>query len=284
MAKPVSGAVRIAVVAPANRLQPEAAERVAGLASGRYGDRVRLAFHPQCFLSSGHFAGDDAVRSAAFLEAANSADHDAVWFARGGYGSNRLDEALFAKLNRHARNKSFLGYSDMGFLLARLAREGVGEPVHGPMVSDINRESGEAAVARALAYLVDRDPGGIEPSGRGKRRFAFNLRVLSSLLGTAAEPDFRDAEILIEDIDEQHYRIDRMLFHVTASANVRSSAGIRLGRMSKIPDNDPPFEKTPEEIVRYWCDRAGMAFLGQADIGHDADNKIVPFPRAAAIA
>ncbi len=272
-----AGRVKIAVVAPANRLAPEAAARVSALAAARYGDRLSLAFHPQCFLSCGHFAGDDAARSAAFLEVANDAAVDAVWFARGGYGSGRLDDALFGKLNRHARTKTYLGYSDMGFVLARLQRDGVGESVHGPMVSDINREGGEAAVTHALAFLVDRDEGGLEPSGRG-RRFAFNLTVLSNLLATSAEPDFRGAEILIEDVDEQHYRIDRSLFHVTASANVRASAGLRLGRMSPIPENDPPFEKSVDEIVRYWCDRAGISFLGPADIGHDAGNTIVPFP------
>lgn len=269
--------VRIAVVAPANRLQPEAAARVLALAARLYGDRARIDFHPQCFLSSGHFAGDDAARSAAFLEAANDPAADAVWFARGGYGSCRLDETVFARLNTHARAKTYLGYSDMGFLLARLHRDGVGEAVHGPMVSDINREDGEAAVARALSYLIDRDAGAIEPSG-GARRFAFNLTVLSSLIGTGAEPDFAQAELLIEDVDEQHYRIDRALFHVTASANVRASAGLRLGRMSRIPENDPPFERSAEEIMRYWCNRAGLAFLGHADIGHDAANKVVPFP------
>ncbi len=276
--------VRIAVVAPANRLQPEAAARVTALAASLYGERLALHFHPQCFLSSGHFAGDDAARSAAFLEAANDAAFGAVWFARGGYGSCRLDDALFDRLGRHARNKTYLGYSDLGFLLARLQRERVGQAVHGPMVADINRDGGEAAVTRALRFLAIRDESVIEPSGTGAPRFAFNLRVLSSLLGTPAEPDFRGAEILIEDIDEQHYRIDRMLFQVTASANVRASAGLRLGRMSKIPENDPPFEKTPDEIVRYWCDRAHIPFLGAADIGHDAGNKIVPFPERRLVA
>jgi len=278
MAKPASGAVRIAVVAPANRLQLEAAARVATLAADRFGDRAALYFHPQCFLSSGHFAGDDAARSAAFLEVANSADHNAVWFARGGYGSGRLHEAVYPALNDHARAKTFLGYSDMGFILARLQRDGVGKPAHGPMVADINRDGGEAAVLRALSYLIDGDEGAIEPGGRGRRRFAFNLTVLSALLGTPAEPDFHDAEILLEDVDEQHYRLDRSLLHVTASANVRRAAGLRLGRISAIPENDPAFGKTPEEIVRYWCDRAGLAYLGGADIGHDAANKIVPFP------
>lgn len=273
----MAGRVRIAVVAPANRLQPEAAARVAALADAAFGDRLRLDFHPQCFLSSGHFAGDDGARSAAFLEAANDPAVDAVWFARGGYGSGRLDDALFARLNSHAGRKTYLGYSDLGFLLARLHREEVGQSVHGPMPADINREGGQAAVMRALSYLVDGDQSGVEPGG-SLRRFAFNLTVLSNLLGTAAEPDFRGAEILIEDVDEQHYRIDRALLHVTASPNMRAAAGLRLGRFSRIPENDPPFEKTVEEIVRYWCGRAGIAFLGTADIGHDAGNMIVPFP------
>jgi muramoyltetrapeptide carboxypeptidase len=272
--------VRVAVVAPANRLQPEAAARVAEIAARQFAGRLTLNFHPQCFFSSGHFAGDDAARSAAFLETANDAAVDAVWFARGGYGSGRLDDALFGKLNRHARNKTYLGYSDMGFLLARLHREGIGEPVHGPMVSDINREGGEAAVTRALRFLAMRDEAGLEPGGG--RRYAFNLTVLSNLLGTPAEPDFTGEEILVEDVDEQHYRIDRALLHVTASVNVRRCAGLRMGRFSKIPENDPPFEKSVEEIIRYWCDRARIPFLGAADIGHDAENKIVPFPARSA--
>lgn len=272
--------VRIAVVAPANRLNEDAADRVTALARASFGDRLRIDFHPQCFLSSGHFAGDDAARSAAFLDAANDPNVEAVWFARGGYGSGRLDGALFPKLNDHARAKTYLGYSDLGFLMARLHRLGVGRCVHGPMAADINRDGGDVAVMRALGYLLDGDAAGVERTG-GHRRFAFNLTVLSNLLGTPAEPDISDAEILIEDVDEQHYRIDRALLHVTASANVRACAGLRMGRFSKVPENDPPFEKTVEEIVRYWCDRARIPFLGAADIGHDIENKIVPFPAHA---
>lgn len=275
----------IAVVAPANRLPPEAAERTAALAAAAYGERVRISFHPQCFLSDGHFAGPDAERSKAFLEVANDPSFDAVWFARGGYGSCRLDDALFGKLNRAAHVKDYLGYSDMGFLLARLAREGVGRSVHGPMPSDALRDGGEAAVARSLAWLVDRDPAGLEPSWRADARyFAFNLTVLGNLLGTAAEPNLADAVVMIEDVDEHLYRIDRTLFHATSSENLRACAGIRLGRIRKTPPNDPPFGKTETEIVEYWCGRAGIPFLGGADVGHDADNKIVPYPQARAVA
>lgn len=275
--KPVS----IAVVAPANRLAPEAAAKVAAIAEAAYGARLSLYFHPQCFLSDGHFAGDDKARSAAFLEVANDPAFDCVWFARGGYGSCRLDDALFGKLTRAAHLKTFLGYSDMGFVMARLAREGVGQSVHGPMPTDINREGGEKAVRRSLAWLVDRDTTALEPSWRADQKsFAFNLTVLASLVGTPSQPDFSDAVLMIEDIDEQHYRLDRALFNVLSNENVRRAAGVRLGRVSKIPPNDPPFERTERQIVDYWCERSGVAFLGDADIGHDADNKIVPFPVA----
>ena len=53
--------------------------------------------------------------------------------------------------------------------------------------------------------------------------------------------------------------------------------GIRLGRVSDVPENDRPFGCGAQDIARDWCERAGIPFLGAADIGHDAANKIVPF-------
>jgi muramoyltetrapeptide carboxypeptidase len=74
----------------------------------------------------------------------------------------------------------------------------------------------------------------------------------------------------------QHpYAIDRLFFHVTQ--HLRSVAGLRLGRISDVPENDRPFGSTAEDIARDWCGRSGIAFLGAADIGHDAANRIVPF-------
>src|SRR5688572_1807132 len=77
---------RIGVVAPASRMSPEVAEKVPALARGLYPDRTpEIVFHPQCLASHGHFAGDDETRAQAFLDIANDASFDAVWFARGGY-------------------------------------------------------------------------------------------------------------------------------------------------------------------------------------------------------
>jgi muramoyltetrapeptide carboxypeptidase len=267
--------MKIAVVAPSCTLKPEAAAAVTAIAAAR-GD-VELAIHPQCFLSDGHFAGPDAARLAALREAMADDNVDAVWFARGGYGSNRIAEAAAADLPPAARSKTYFGYSDSGFLLAAFDKAGL-EVAHGPMVQDVVRSGGEAAIHRALDWLTRRDESALEPGlTPGKRALAFNLTVLSNLLGTAVEPDFSGAELLIEDVAEHEYRIDRAMFHVTGSPAVRRAASIRMGRMSEIPENDPVFGSDAESIVRDWCERAGITFGGRAEIGHDADNRVVPF-------
>jgi muramoyltetrapeptide carboxypeptidase len=267
--------MKIAVVAPSCSLRPEAAEAATAIAAAR-GD-AELVIHPQCFFSDGHFAGPDAARLEALREVMADESYDAVWFARGGYGSNRIAEAAGTDLPPAARLKAYLGYSDAGFLLAAFDKAGL-EVTHGPMVQDAMRQGGEAAIHRALDWLVRRDERGLEPGLRpGQRAMAFNLTVLSNLIGTAIEPDFSGAELLIEDVAEHEYRIDRAMFHLTGSPAIRRVAAIRMGRMSEIPDNDPEFGCDAESIVRDWCQRAEIPFAGHADIGHDAANRIVPF-------
>lgn len=269
--------MRIAIVAPANRLDPLVAERVSALAAREYGPRAALIFHRQCFLSSGHFAGDDAARAAAFVEAANDPAVDAVWFARGGYGSCRILDAVMPKLTDAARAKTYLGYSDMGSLFGALLTKDFRNLAHGPMPTDMAREGGEGAVRRALAYLVDRAVDAIEPSAMSERAAAFNIATFAGLIGTPYEPDLTGYVLMLEEIAEYMYRIDRSLFHIFSSPKMRGLKGLRLGRCSDIPPNDPDFGKTEVDVAEYWCRRTGIPYLGRADIGHDIANKIVPF-------
>jgi muramoyltetrapeptide carboxypeptidase len=106
---------------------------------------------------------------------------------------------------------------------------------------------------------------------------AFNLTVLSHMIGTDLVPDLFGHVLMLEDVDEHTYRSDRAFFQITNSANIRKVAGIRLGRFSAIPPNETAFGKTEEDVARHWCALGGMPFLGSADIGHDIHNKIVPF-------
>lgn len=268
---------RIGICAPARRLERETAEQVRAIAADRH-PAVELVFHEQCFASAGHFAGEDALRMAALVELANDPGIDAVWFARGGYGSCRIAEDAVAHMGDAARGKVWLGYSDMGFLLAALFRAGIGRVAHGPMVHDVVRSGGAAATARALDWLVTGDAGAVAAEvAPGAPHAAFNLSVLAKLCGTPLLPDLAGHVVMVEEVSEHLYAIDRMLFQVTHALAPMQIAGLRLGRVSDVPENDVPFGEEPEAMVRRWCDRAGIAFLGGADIGHDAGNRVVPF-------
>ena len=275
------GGIKIGIVAPASRLDPAVAERTIALAQSLYPDRPpELRFHPQCFLSSGHFAGDDETRARAFLEVATDPGIDALWFARGGYGSGRLAACVLAGLTPAAARKTYLGYSDAGALMAALYTRGFSGLAHGPMPADLNRDGGEAAVRRALAFLVERSPSALEPSvTAGGLTAAFNITMLSHLIGTPWQPDLRGHVLMLEDVSEHVYRIDRAIWQITANTGMRGLAGIRLGRCSAIPPNEPDFGRTPEQVVRHWCEVSGIPYLGAADIGHDIDNKVVPLGR-----
>src|SRR5260221_2487329 len=266
--------MHIAVVAPSCRLTEEAAEAVQAMATMR--SDCDLAIHPQCFLSAGHFAGPDEARLAALREVMADPSIDAVWFARGGYGSNRIAEAAVADLPPAARGKLYMGSSDAGFLHAGFHKAGL-DVAWGPMPQDVVRAGGEAAINRALDWLVSRDPSALEPAVDGPA-MAFNLTVLSNLLGTPLEPDFSGIDLLIEEVGEHWYRIDRSMFHITAAPAIRKARRIRLGRVTDILPNDPDFAGDEAAIVEHWCERSGISFGGRADIGHDVRNRVVPFP------
>src|SRR5262245_4384162 len=121
--------IKVGIVAPSARLEPATVDRVKALAAARF-PSVDLHFHPQCFRSAGHFAGTDAERAAAFVEIANDASFDVLWFGRGGYGSGRIAEAALGRLTDAARAKTYLGYSDAGVLLAALYGRGFPSIVH----------------------------------------------------------------------------------------------------------------------------------------------------------
>ena len=267
---------RIAICAPSTPFTRTDADRVMALASAEF-PQHQLVFHDQCFAIDGHFAGPDALRLAALVECANDPSFDAVWFVRGGYGASRIAQEAIAQMGPVANEKEYLGYSDAGTLLAALYRAGIGHPIHAPMPSDIRRAGGDDAVRRALLWIEGWDDG-MEPSlDEHQPAVAFNLMTLAMLVGTDLMPDLKGHTVMVEEVSEHLYAIDRLLFHVTHHLAAHNIHGLRLGRVSDVPENDRPFGSEPEAMARYWCERHGLAFLGSADIGHDAANKIVPF-------
>ncbi len=275
--KSISRPVRIGICAPSTPFTRESADRVTILASGSHPE-AELVFDEQCFLEQGHFAGSDEQRADSFVKLANDPDLDAIWFARGGYGAIRIAESAIGRLTEHARRKIYLGYSDAGNLLGGLYRAGIGTPAHGPMPADIARADGADAVRRALDWIVHRKTEALEPGLVGGEKYAaFNLMTLAMMTGTGVMPDLRNHILMVEEISEYLYAFDRAMFHLCRNLADKGLSGIRLGNVSDVPENDRPFGEEPDAIAKRWCEANGIPYLGRAAIGHDAQNRIVPF-------
>lgn len=269
---------RIAICAPATPITRDHAAALEALVARDY-PQHSVRFHDQCFLEHGHFAGTDMQRLEGLLDCANDPDIDAVWFAKGGYGSNRIAENAVAMMDNSARAKTFVGFSDMGYLLGALYRAGVGQPVHGSMPVSVLSTRGIVAVRRVLDWFGG-DPAGLEPSLDGKTpAAAFNLITLAMLTGTPMMPRLDGHVLMVEEVSEHLYSIDRLFFNL--SGTLPRLAGLRLGSVTAVPENDRYFGQEPEEIAAFWCKRAGIPYLGRAKIGHTADNRIVPFGLAS---
>jgi muramoyltetrapeptide carboxypeptidase len=268
----------IAICAPATPITREHRQALEVLVAAEFPGH-RVTFHDQCFERAGHFAGDDLRRLTALLECANDPAFDVVWFAKGGYGSNRIAEAAVAQMNRHARAKTFVGFSDAGYLLAALYRAGIGQSVHGHMPVSVRSDGGKEAIRRVLRWL-EGDTSGVEPSLDGVTpAAAFNLITLAMLAGTPLMPDLTGHVLMVEEVSEHLYSIDRLFFHLAGT--LPRLAGLRLGHVTDVPENYVEFGQSEEDIARFWCDRAGIPYLGRAEIGHTSANRVVPFGLAS---
>src|SRR3546814_17611993 len=101
--------------------------------------------------------------------------------------------------------------------------------------------------------------------------------TLSMLLGTPLEPDLSGHILLVEEVSEYLYAFDRAFFHVASCLAPRGLAGLRLGRVSAVPENDRPFGDEAEAIARDWRTRTGIPWLRREDTGHEPTTKVVSF-------
>jgi muramoyltetrapeptide carboxypeptidase len=189
----------------------------------------------------GRLAGDDRTRANALLAAFSDPDTDVVLATCGGYGVTRILPLLTAI---SAHGKTLIGYSDVTPLLIMTELRG-GHAIHGPMVDDIARGLTRPAVD-ALIALIEGDDNSynrILADTAGKvtgmhsvegSMIGGNLSLVVSLLGTAYAPDYTDRLLVLEDWNEPHYRIDRMLSQLAQSGAFQNAAGIILGEFTNI--------------------------------------------------
>ncbi|MBI5526498.1 MAG: LD-carboxypeptidase [Deltaproteobacteria bacterium] len=235
------GAV-VSLVAPSGPVKKEAFCAGARLieAAG-----FRLKFAPELFADDGYLAGTDERRLGEMAAAFSDPLTAAVWCARGGYGSMRLLGRLdFAGIAR--TRKPLIGFSDATALeLALLAKAGF-VTFHGPLVStlgaeiEISRRHLFELLSGAVSRVEIGGPGAetIRPGACEGRLVGGNLSVISCLLGTGFVPDLSGAILFLEDINEEPYRIDRMLTQLELSGTFDAIAGLVVGTLGTDADAD----------------------------------------------
>jgi muramoyltetrapeptide carboxypeptidase len=272
----------VALVAPAGPLAKEedfarAEEIVASLGLV---PRVSRYAHSR----RGYLAGSDAERAAGFNDAVADPQIRGIFALRGGYGTMRILDALdYDALTRDP--KVILGYSDLTALLNAVTQRTGLVTFHGPVAAlsqftDAEIDWLRRALMRAEPLGVLDAPGAsvlAEGNARG-RLVGGNLSLVTSLIGTPYEIDTAGALLVIEEVDEAPYRIDRMLTHLRLAGALDRVAGVLVGRCANCDvGGDHPYAGMPlVETLRDRLGDLGVPVITQLPIGHDGEQWTLP--------
>ncbi|MDQ3932681.1 MAG: LD-carboxypeptidase [Actinomycetota bacterium] len=235
----------------------------------------------------GHLAGDDTARAADLDRAFRDPKLRAVWAARGGYGSARLLDRLdWEALRRDP--KVLVGFSDVTALLAAAWRRLRLVTFHGPFVGQLGDLANDRLRASSLHRLLT-DSSAILTLAQGAagattvtggiaegRLVGGNLALLCSLVGTPDQPDTDGAVLLLEDVHEPPYRLDRMLVQLRRAGLLQRAAGVTVAALrSCAPPADRPSASAQEVIVDLLGD-LGVPVLHGLELGHTDGQLAVP--------
>lgn len=229
----------------------------------------------------GYLAGSDDHRVADLNRFGADDSIDAIWCLRGGYGATRLLDAIdYDAFTKHPR--AIIGYSDITAFHSAIGQRANIVTYHGPTaraeLTPLTRDS----FARAMATTRDTNElacGGMTTlvGGRATGRLAGgNLALVSALVGTPYAWDLTDAILVLEDVSEAVYRIDRMLTQICQSGALDHVAGIAFGRFTDIADDPANVERPLERVLRQFADNIGAPCVMNFPIGHIPDHVTLP--------
>lgn len=279
----------VAVCAPSGAVYMPRMRSGVALLAERY--RVRLADNVSA--RHGYLAGDDEVRAAAFNQLLHDPDVRAIIMARGAYGALRILDRLDADaLRRHP--KLLVGCSDATVILAwAMTLAGV-RGIHGPMVEQLSRlPEGDV---QWLYQLMERQTpvgrlpvtmakvGTSAPSARLEGVLAGgNLCMLTHLLGTRFAFDVPDLVLLLEDVGERPYSIDRMLTHLGLAGVLTSAVAAVIGELVRCDETVREGHPRADEVLRERLRHYGVPALAGAPLCHGARNLALPMGARCAI-
>lgn len=257
------------VIAPAGPFDRPTFEKGLAVIAARYTPIVA----PDIFASHRYLAGDDARRLA---ELRSALGLDAIFCARGGYGAHRLLPSLSPA---DLRPQALVGFSDITALHALWQCAGV-RSLHAPVLTQLGNQPNDV-VERLFATLESSAPpppltgtGALNEGTAEGPLLGGNLSVFTRLIGTPFMPALDGAVLLVEDVGERPYRLDRMFMHLKLSGAFERIAGFALGEFTGCDEKEAAYG--PVDVLGELIVATKKPCVLGLPVGHGAVNQPVP--------
>ncbi|MEV2241875.1 LD-carboxypeptidase [Micromonospora sp. NPDC049891] len=271
----------VMLVSPSGPTRPERVARGVELLTG-WGLRPVLA--PNAYARQGYLAGADALRAADLNTAFADPQVRGVICTRGGYGAQRVVDAIdMAAVRRDP--KVVAGFSDITALQLALWRGARLAGVHGPGAAWRDERTPLASAESLHAAMTSTEPValravegeetfGVRVAGRAAGRLlGGNLCLVVASLGTPDMPDLTGAVLLLEDVQEPPYKVDRMLTQLRRAGALDGLAGVAVGQFTDCADG---WDTTVADVLVERLGDLGVPVLGGLPIGHGPGQLTVP--------
>ena len=266
----------VRLVSPSGPAEPERVTRGIALLSG-WGLRVEVA--PHAYDRTGYLAGTDEDRLADLNAALADRRVRGIFCTRGGYGVQRIVDGLDAAAVL-ADPKVVVGFSDITALQLALWRVARLATVYGPGAAWLDERTPDMCAAALRETIMDSRPVVVRSDPAEETAavrvpaaavtgalLGGNLSMLTSSVGTGDLPDLTGAVLLLEDVGEAPYRIDRMLTHLRRAGALRGLAGVAVGQFTGCTDGRAV---SAVEVLLERLGDLGVPVLGGLPIGHRA--------------
>lgn len=272
---------RVLLVSPSGPTRPDRVARGVELLTG-WGLRPVPA--PNAYARHGYLAGDDALRAADLNAAFADPEIRGVLCTRGGYGAQRVVDALDMSAVRRDP-KVVAGFSDITALQLALWRGARLATVHGPGAAWLDERTPAASAESLRVALMSTEPVVVHrslteetapvlvPGTATGRLIGGNLCLLVSSLGTPDMPDLAGAILLVEEVGEPPYKVDRMLTHLRRAGVLAGLAGVAVGQFTDCADD---WAIGVAEVIAERLGDLGVPVLGGLPIGHGVGQLTVP--------
>jgi len=226
------------------------------------------------------FAGSDAFRTQDFQQMLDDPGIDAILCAKGGYGTVRIiDQLDFSRFIQHP--KWIAGFSDVTVIHAHVNNV-LGLPtIHSLMPGSFPANPAASRSVDSLrsalegnlpTHATESHPLNQMGAGEGTL-IGGNLSILYNLIGSPEDFDPAGKILFIEEVDEYLYHVDRMMWALRRAGKLRGLAGLIVGGITAMNDNETPFGQTAEEIIHQHTVDCDFPVCFGFPAGHSSENR-----------